>query len=161
MKPLWQHTFDDEEPDDFAPEEYVKWVQQGSLGAEAVEHIFLPYLTFVGSWQGWAFKLGSQGLGYYKEGANHHVVSPATVIPKPVPVTLNLDGLIQHQEQPKQQGVTEILGDPLKATMAEEADKELKATARKPKKQKARSAVGGEFVTMCNGQAGCYQRHQP
>ena len=92
--------------------------------------------------EGWAFKLGSQGLGYYKEGANRHVVSPAAVIPKPVPVTLNLDGLIQHQEQPKQQGVAEILGDPLKATMAEEADKELKATARKLKKQKARSAVG-------------------
>ena len=91
---------------------------------------------------GWAFKLGSQGLGYYKEGANHHVVSPAAVIPKPVPVTLNLDGLIQHQKQPKQQGDTEQLGDPLKATMAEEADKQLKAIARKLKKQKARSALG-------------------
>ena len=71
LQPVWEDTFNSPDPEDRGVDDYRQWVNDGRPGAEAVAITFAPCDKFQGSWQGWVFKKGGKGLGYYREGCLH------------------------------------------------------------------------------------------
>lgn len=115
-------------------EKYADWVLHGGQGEEIQEQTFLPQDSFSGSKPGWSFKRGSLGQGYYKEGVAHPEPTKPQCTTKMLPVKLNLSGLLRERD---------LIGEPRRATLADEDDKcnNSKAQARKLKKRKARAGV--------------------
>ena len=133
-RPLWQQEYDCEEVEDGGIEKYADWVLHGGQGEEIQEQTFLPQDSFSGSKPGWSFKRGSLGQGYYKEGVAHPEPTKPQCTTKMLPAKLNLSGLLRERN---------LIGEPRRATLADEDDKcnNSKAQARKLKKRKARAGV--------------------
>jgi len=84
-------------------------------GLHAEPVTFIAEEKFAGSRPGWAFKLGTEGLGHYQEGRMEKVEISILKLIRPMidlhPVTLQLDEVLDFAA---------IIGDPCEATHADE-----------------------------------------
>lgn len=135
LKLMCEEAFNSQEPEDQGIADYRSWVNDGRPGSDAVAVSFLPYEKFQGSWDGWAFKTGHTGLGYYQDGCGSDQGDVEAVVEDSLgriaPVVLKLDGLIPDLQR---------IGDPLEATMQDEKVKEQRKKTRKHKARRMRAA---------------------
>ena len=142
-KPLWEQSFNDEEPEDWAHDEYARWTWEGRLGETAEATYFVEAKAFEGSWVGWTYKTGSRGLGYYKEGVEDDQLGPPEVevtVSDLLPVTLKLVGLLADEDR---------MGNPLEATMQDEEAELQKKEKKKSKGKRNRAGKFKESIEIC------------
>ena len=114
---MWGAAFDDPEgpAGDQPLWQYAGWVAGGMEGLHAEPVTFIAEEKFAGSRPGRAFKLGTEGLGYYQEGRREKVEISILKLIRPMvdlnPATLQLDETLDFAT---------IIGDPCEATHADE-----------------------------------------
>ena len=113
----------------------------GVIEEDEPRHDFYPADEYNGQMDGWVYKLGQAGMGYYLDGV---VEAPALELHKLiwptdglVPVELNLDRMLDIKAR---------VGDP--ATATTEDEKVRKRTAQKQRKKKARDKQGIDLVSQ-------------
>lgn len=137
---LWKKAFDSDQPlavDDVA-QWYASWVNHGMQGKEAKEAAFEScknYKHRIGGLgrcrEGWVFKTGSLGLGYYKDGVPeqtainlHKLLWPPEHL---APIAICLDDVVGHKK---------IIGDPLKAAMDDQVERKAPKVVKTRKQNK-------------------------
>ena len=140
---LWREQFNSQESWDTqeAIDAYAEWVGLGVIEEDEPRHDFYPADEYNGQMDGWVYKLGQAGMGYYLDGV---VEAPALELHKLiwptdglVPVELNLDRMLDIKAR---------VGDP--ATATTEDEKVRKRTAQKQRKKKARDKQGIDLVSQ-------------